>query len=116
MRHQRQKFTLSKSAAQRKALVRKLAISFVTHGKLQTSAAKAQFLRAYVEPLITKAKKDDVSVRRTLVRALGNRTAAVALLKRAEAYRTRPGGYTRITKMAHARAGDRTHVVLMEFV
>jgi large subunit ribosomal protein L17 len=116
MRHQRQKFTLSKSAAQRKALVRKLAISFVTHGKLQTSAAKAKFLRAYVEPLVTKAKSGGLPARRALISALGNRAAAAALLKRAEAYQTRPGGYTRITKLALVRAGDRTRLVLLEFV
>lgn len=116
MRHQRKKFTLSKTAAQRTALVRKLAVSFVTHGKVQTSAAKAQFLRSYVEPLITKAKTGDVSARRALVSALGNRAAAAVLLKRAAVYRTRPGGYTRITKLSLVRAGDRTHLVMLEFV
>lgn len=116
MRHQRKKFTLSKTTAQRRVLVRKLAISFVTHGKVQTSAAKAQFLREYVEPLVTKAKAGDLPARRALVAAFGNRAAAGALLKRAEAYQTRPGGYTRITKLPQARAGDRTHLVLLEFV
>lgn len=116
MRHQRQKFTLSKSAAQRKALVRKLAISFVTHGRIQTSVAKARFLKRYVEPLVTRAKSGGLPARRALVSALGNQAAAVVLLKRAEAYQTRHGGYTRITKLAIVRPGDRTHLVMLEFV
>lgn len=116
MRHRKRKFTLSKTAAQRRALARKLAISLVAHGKLRTSAAKAQFLRAYVEPLITKAKAGDLHARRTAVAALGNKAAAAALLRRAEAYRDRPGGYTRLTKLPQTRQGDRTRLVQIEFV
>lgn len=116
MRHRKRKFTLSKTSAQRRVLARKLAIAFVTHGRLQTSRAKAQFLRRTVEPLLTKAREGDITARRTVLRSLGNREAASALLKRAEAYRGRPGGYTRMTRLPRSRAGDRSQQVVVEFV
>ncbi len=116
MRHRKKKFTLDRPSGERRALARKLALAFVRHGRLETSDAKARFLRGFIEPLITSARTGDLHARRLAAAALGNRAAAEAMLKRAAAYKDRPGGYTRMTRLPVHRAGDRSRRVLIEFV
>lgn len=116
MRHRHATKTLSRTAAGRRALARKLAIAFVTHGGVQTSPARAAFLRAFVEPLITTARKESLFSRRRVIAVLGNRDAADLLVKRAQAYGDRPGGYTRVTRLPNSRSGDRSRRVLISFV
>jgi large subunit ribosomal protein L17 len=116
MRHRKNKITLSRTPAERKALVRKMAISFFKAGKMQTTAARARFLRGFVEPLITKAKPDTLTARRYVIAHLGNADAAQLVLERAKKYVDRPGGYTRVTKLTTRRAGDAAPLVQIEFV
>lgn len=116
MRHRRAKFTLSRTPAERRALARKLGIALITHGKIATTPARAQFVRQFVEPLVTTAKANTLTSRRRLISALGNREAAALLLKRAETYQSRPGGYTRITRLPIYRSGDHAPQALIEFV
>lgn len=93
-----------------------MAIAFVSKGHMQTTAARAKFLQSFVEPLITASKAGDITARRRVASALGNRAAAASFLKRAEAYRSRQGGYTRVTKLPLRRLGDGSELVLLEFV
>lgn len=116
MRHRSRKITLSRTSGERRALERKLGMSFVTHGRITTTPARARFLRRFIEPLVTTAKRQDLVARRRIAAALGNRAGAAVLLKRAEAYRDRPGGYTRVTKIASVRSGDNAAQVMIEFV
>mgnify|MGYP001611070095 FL=1 len=116
MRHRKKGATLSRTASARGVLARKLAISFLTHGRIETTHARARFLRSFVEPLITTAKPGDLSARRGILAALGDRAAVVKLLQRAEGYRDRPGGYTRISRLRVRRKGDGSQQVLIEFV
>lgn len=116
MRHRKNKITLSRTPAERKALARKMAISLFKNGKMQTTAAKARFLRRFVEPLITKAKPDTLTARRYVIAYLGNASMAPMVLERAKKYVDRPGGYTRVTKLTTRRAGDAALLVQIEFV
>lgn len=116
MRHRKAKFTLSRTPAERRALERKLGIALITHGKIATTPARAQFVRKFVEPLVTTAKSRSLASRRSVIAALGNREAAMVLWKRAETYGNRPGGYTRMTRLPMRRGGDRAPQVLIEFV
>lgn len=116
MRHRKQKFTLSRPAADRRVLARTLAIALLVHGKIQTSAAKAHFLQRFIEPLVTKGKRGDLHARRIVLQRLQNVDATRKLLARAATCRDRPGGYTRITKLPRPRPGDGAPQVLMEFV
>lgn len=116
MRHQKKKITLSRTPAERKALARKMAISFFEHGKIQTTATRARFVRQFAEPLITKAKPGTLEARRYLIAALGNRRAAGLVLDRAKQYEGRAGGYTRVTRLPKRRSGDGAPLVQLEFV
>lgn len=116
MRHRKNTATLSRTAAARRALVRSLAVALITRGRITTTRARSRVAQRYVERLVTVAKHQDLAARRRLHGALGNRAAAARLLKRADEYRSRAGGYTRIIKDPFARRGDGAPRAILEFV
>lgn len=117
MRHNVAGKRLGRSTNQRKALMKNLAIALITHERLETTLVKAKELRKFVEPFVTLAKNDTLANRRLAASRLGSKLA-VAKLFNAEfrkRFEGRPGGYTRILKMAH-RLGDAADTALIEFV
>lgn len=115
MRHGNTNRKFGREQGQRNALLRSLARSLVLRGKIQTSLAKAKEIRPMVEKLLTRSKKPTLANRRTLISALGDERTAARLIKTAEKYTTRAGGYIRITKMG-PRKGDAAPMAVIEFV
>ena len=68
-----------------------------------------------VEKLVTRGKSNTLANRRALISALGDAKVADKLIKTAEQYKERTGGYTRIVKML-PRKGDASPMALIEFV
>lgn len=116
MRHRRAKVTLSRTTTDRRRLARSLAQALLKRGSILTTPAKARFLRSFIEPLLTTAKAGDLSSQRRVISALGDRGSATALRGRAEQYRTRPGGYLRLTRLSNRRRGDGSPLVQIAFV
>ena len=78
--------------------------------------AKAKALRIYAEPLINRAKKDDMANRRLVFSMLQNKEAIKELFGTiADKIADRPGGYTRILKTGH-RLGDNAEMCFIELV
>ena len=117
MRHQRQRYQLSRSAAHRKALLMNLSKEVIEHERIKTSQAKAKAVKPEVEKLITLAKRGDLHARRQALSALGQDKFIVHRLfeEVAPRYETRPGGYTRILKLG-PRQSDSTEMVFLELV
>lgn len=125
MRHNVKGKQLGRSSAQRKALRLSLATALLQHERIQTTEAKAEFVRDYVEKLITTAKrglaKDDpayaVHARRIAASRLNNDRVLVQKLfdTLAPRYQNRAGGYTRILKLG-PRKGDAAPMVYLELV
>ncbi len=117
MRHNVTGKRLGRTTNQRKALMKNLATSLITHERVETTLVKAKELRQYVEPFITLAKEDTVANRRLAMARLGSKAAVQKLF--APEFRTRfqnrPGGYTRILKTDH-RLGDAADMALIELV
>jgi large subunit ribosomal protein L17 len=130
MNHQIAGRKLGRSLGQRNALRRTLLSQVIQHERIETTEAKAKFIRGDVEKLITLAKKglqakatggDNAQAR--YVHA--NRLAAARLTDRglvkklfetiAPRYEKRNGGYTRILKL-RTRLGDAAEMVLLEMV
>ncbi|MHB8491028.1 MAG: 50S ribosomal protein L17 [Solirubrobacteraceae bacterium] len=117
MRHQNTRNKLSRDSAHRKALLMNLCKEVIEHERIKTTQAKAKALRPEIEKLITLAKRGDLSARRQALSALGQDKFAVHRLfvEVAPRYAARPGGYTRIMKLAPRRS-DATEMVLIELV
>ncbi len=116
MRHGKKFNHLGRQKGHRKALLANMAVSLIEHKKISTTVAKAKALRQFVEPLITKAKTDDMNSRRTVFRYLQKKEAVQELFGEVAAkVADRPGGYTRILKTGN-RLGDNADTCIIELV
>ena len=117
MRHARSGKKLGRDSAHRKALYSNLAGALITHGRIETTEAKAKAVKPEVEQLITLARKGDLHARRQALSILGQDKFAVHKLfeEVAPRYADRPGGYTRILKLGPRRS-DATEMVFIELV
>lgn len=116
MRHQKAGRKFGRNPAQRKALLRQLAISMILHERITTTEAKAKELRPVVEKLVTIAREDSQFHRRLIMSKIDHELATAKLFEVvAPRYETTPGGYTRISKLGQRR-GDAAPMALIEFV
>src|SRR5688572_10782423 len=108
MLHRVKEKKLGRDAAHRKALIKNLTTSLVLHKSVDTTLAKAKYLRPFVEKLITKAKTGlNQNTARFADKKLNTKEALTALFKDvAPMYVSRSGGYTRIIKLPE-RDGDK---------
>jgi len=117
MRHGKKINHLGRKSAHRHALLSNMASSLILNKRITTTVAKAKALRKYVEPLITKAKDDTMHSRRTVFSYLQDKESVSTLFGEvASKVADRPGGYTRIIKLADTRLGDNAEMCLIELV
>lgn len=116
MRHRKRFNHLSRKSAHRKALFANMAASLILNKRIQTTTAKAKALRMFIEPLITKSKKDSTHSRRVVFSYIRNKYAVAELFREISPKITeRPGGYTRILKTGN-RLGDNADMCIIELV
>ncbi len=140
MRHRVAGYKFSRDAEHRRSDRRNMAISLFTHGQITTTLPKAKAVKPFIEKLITAAKKGDLAARRIVSRAIGNPVmvkndtdtdakrnkygelvGGPRVLKKlfneiAPRYAARPGGYTRIVRLAKHRIGDGTSLCVLQLV
>jgi large subunit ribosomal protein L17 len=118
---------LNRDSSHRKALRMNLTREILEHGRIETTEAKAKFVRRNVERMITIAKRGikkaqetndetvGVHARRIAASRLGNDRDLVKKLfdEIAPRFANREGGYTRIYKLG-PRKGDNAELVLIE--
>ncbi len=92
-----------------------LAESLIKHKRIKTTDSRAKALREYIEPLITKAKKGDLTSRRMVLKKLHKDAVQTLFDEIGPAYADRPGGYTRIIKLGF-RKDDTASLSLIELV
>jgi large subunit ribosomal protein L17 len=121
MRHGDKIKNLSRTKSHRSALLSNLANELIVHKRIVTTLAKAKALRVYIEPLITKTKKNQsvaeiTHQHRVVFSYLNNKNAVKELFTVVgPKIAGRPGGYTRIIKLG-ARVGDNAEQALIELV
>lgn len=115
MRHHNKNKKFSRKTKVRKALVNSLARSLVLHQKIETTEPKAKALRPFVEKLVTKAKLNNVAVKRDLRTKVGGDATKVLTDTLSKKYEDRKGGYLRITK-TKTRVSDGSKMAIIEFV
>jgi large subunit ribosomal protein L17 len=110
---------------------RNLVQSLIEHETVSTTIQKAKEVRPFVERLITLAKKGKLHHRRRAISLLSNRNIVAVedgeLVKKGTVvgklfselgprYLDRPGGYTRIVRLALRRQGDNGELVLLQLL
>lgn len=116
MRHQRKRHKLGRGKGHRQATLAALSNALIKHKRIRTTVPKAKALRPFVEPLITRSKKDTPHNRRQVFRHLRSKEAVSELFSEvAVQVGDRPGGYTRIIKLG-MRAGDGAELAMIELV
>jgi large subunit ribosomal protein L17 len=116
MRHHRAGKKLGRDASHRKALYANLAGSLIEHGRIKTTEAKAKAVKPFAEQMITLGKRGDLHARRLALAELRSQDVVHVLFAEvAPRFAERPGGYTRIVKLA-PRQGDAADMVYLELV
>lgn len=100
---------------ERKALFRGLMNSLVNEGRIRTTEQKAKAIRADVDKLVTKAKKEESHARRLLSSHLSSDALDKMITDIAPSFKDRQGGYTRIVRLGN-RFSDNASMVIMEWV
>ena len=116
MRHGKTHNHLGRKVGHRRALLRNLAISLITHKRISTTLAKAKALRVFVEPILTTSKANSQHAHREAFRMLQNKEAVKELFAVVSpAILERPGGYVRVIRTG-TRLGDNAETALIELV
>ncbi len=102
--------------AHERLMLANLATALFEHGKITTTEAKAKRLRPLAERLITLAKRGDLHARRRVLAVIRDKGVVHELFTEiGPRYETRPGGYTRISKLG-PRKGDAAPMAVIELV
>ncbi len=131
MRHRVRGRHLNRTSEHRLAMRRNMVSSLFEHETISTTVAKAKEVKSFAEKLITLARKGDLASRRRAIALLNDR--AIYQMVDGENVKTgtvigklfseigpkfidRPGGYTRIVRLAKRRVGDNTQLCLLQLV
>ena len=97
-------------------MLRNMVTSLLEQGQIRTTVARAKELRKPLDHMITLGKQGDLAARRRALSFVKSKTAMANLFgELAERYKERPGGYSRIMRMA-PRRGDGAEMALIMLV
>jgi large subunit ribosomal protein L17 len=116
MRHAKAGKKLGRDAAHRKALYSNLAGALITHGRIETTEAKAKAVKPFAEKMITLGKRGDLHARRLAMAELRSNDVVHKLFSEVgPRFADRPGGYSRIVRIG-PRQGDAAEMAYLELV
>jgi large subunit ribosomal protein L17 len=116
MRHNIAGRRLGRDSSHRQAMYRNLVTDLLKHEKIITTEAKAKEVRGMAEKMITLGKKSGLHAYRQALTFITDTKVTERLFSElGPRYKERPGGYTRITKLA-PRLGDNAAMVQLELV
>jgi len=117
MRHLKKGKKFHRLTGQRRSFLRNLANDLVRAGRIETTEARAKAIRPIVERLVSLAKRQNLAVRRLILRRVHNPKIANKIYEElGPRYATRAGGYLKITKLSKSRKRDGTRMAAIEFV
>ncbi len=105
---------LASSPAHERLMLANLATQLFEHGAITTTHARAKRVRPLAERMITFAKRGDLHARRQVMTVIRDKDVVHLLFTEiGPRFATRPGGYTRITKVG-PRKGDNAPMAVIE--
>ncbi|MAZ00731.1 MAG: 50S ribosomal protein L17 [Flavobacteriales bacterium] len=116
MRHGKKNPKLGRTSSHRRLMLSNMSCSLIKHKRITTTLTKAKALQRYIEPLVTKSKKNTMHSRRMVFSYLRNKYGVSELFDTISSkISNREGGYTRIIKLGK-RLGDNAEMCIIEFV
>ncbi|MEM7198776.1 MAG: 50S ribosomal protein L17 [Planctomycetota bacterium] len=117
MRHRVAGKKLGRSCAHREAMTRNFMVSVIKHERVITTVEKAKAMRRRVEKMLTLGKEKSLHRYRRALSQLQDREAVAKLFgELGPRYADRPGGYTRLIRLAERRVGDGGSRAIFELV
>lgn len=114
MRHNRQTKRLGRTWSERKALLKSLITSLITHQQIKTTVQKAKSAKRLADHVIHLGKTDTLTARRQVFSYLQDNQLTSKLFKEVSPrFKDRKGGYTRILHLGR-RKGDGAELALLE--
>ena len=105
---------LASTPAHERHMLANMATALFEHGAITTTEARAKRVRPLAERMITFAKRGDLHARRQVMTVIRDKSVVHALFEEiGPRFATRPGGYTRITKIG-PRKGDNAPMAVIE--
>lgn len=105
---------LASTPAHERHLLANLATALFEHGAITTTEARAKRVRPLAERMITFAKRGDLHARRQVMTVIRDKSVVHVLFEEiGPRFATRPGGYTRITRIG-PRKGDNAPMAVIE--
>src|SRR3990167_6613413 len=98
MRHLKKGRKFGRERKLRRVLMKSLAFSLLTKGRIETTEAKAKELRPFVEKIITRAKSSGVSNKRLVAARVSPAVIEKLFGDVSSQFKGRSGGYTRIVR------------------
>lgn len=116
MRHKVDGRLFSRTANQRKALLRGLVNSLLKYEKIETTVAKAKEVKRIAEKMVTLGIRGDLHSKRLAFSYLSNRDSVAKLFSEiAPRFAGRNGGYLRIIQTRN-RVKDAAPLAILEFI
>lgn len=140
MRHLNHTSKLQRTSSHRRCLIANMLKALITHGRIETTHAKAKVLRSYADRMVTLAKRNTLQTRRKAIAELMVRYNALTPKEQRAAkngdtsaynddrmvietlfavlgprFSGRKGGYTRIVKNRQ-RVGDNALTCYIEYL
>ncbi len=116
MRHRVDGRNFSRTANQRKALLRSLLASLIKYERIETTVAKAKAVKELADRLVTFGKKGDLHSRRVALSYLPDKELIRKLFTDiAPRFADRNGGYVRVVRTGF-RIKDSAPMAILEFV
>ena len=118
MRHRNAGRKFKRSPSHRRMLLRNLATALIEHGRIETTLAKAKEVQPFVEKLITLARDGwNLNNFRRVNAVLTQKKITFSLFHDiGPRFAGRPGGYTRIYKLAKVRQGDAAQMAVISLL
>ncbi|MCV2525539.1 MAG: 50S ribosomal protein L17 [Candidatus Lightella neohaematopini] len=116
MRHRKIGKKFNRNSSHKLSMLYNLAQSLINYEIIKTTLPKAKELRRFIEPLITKAKINNIHNRRQIFTKIHNNRILKKLFNEiAPRFVNYNSGYTRILKCGY-RYGDNAPMAYIEFV
>jgi len=114
MKHRVAGRRLDRTTEHRTAMFKNMVTSLLRHERIVTTTPKAKELRRIADRIITLGKRGTPHARRQAHRSVRDVEVLDKLFGSiAQRFQTRPGGYTRLTRVAR-RAGDAAEMAVIE--